>query len=97
MWEAFLAGAPVACSAVTSLPEQAGDAALLFDPDRPEEMAGAIARLWTDAALRERLIARARERVAEFTWDRTARTFRAHYRRLMGRWLAPDDRELLDG
>lgn len=97
MWEAFLAGAPVACSAVTSLPEQAGDAALLFDPDRPEEMAGAIARLWTDAALRERLIARARERVAEFTWDRTARTFRAHYRRLMGRRLAPDDRELLDG
>ena len=97
MWEAFLAGAPVACSTVTSLPEQAGDAALLFDADRPEEMAGAIARLWTDPALRAQFAARGRERVAHFTWDRTARVFRAHYRRIAGRPLTDEDRESLDG
>jgi len=90
-------GAPVACSTVTSLPEQAGDAALLFDADRPEEMAGAIARLWTDPALRAQLAARGRERVAHFTWDRTARVFRAHYRRIAGRPLTDEDRESLDG
>lgn len=95
MWESFLAGAPVACSTVTSLPEQAGDAALLFDPDRPEEMAGAIARLWTEPALRAQLAARGRERVAHFTWDRTVRIFRAHYRRLAGRPLTDEDQELL--
>src|SRR5688572_9285616 len=46
--EAFAIGKPVACSNVTCLPEVAGDAALLFDPDDPEAIAGAIQRLWTD-------------------------------------------------
>jgi glycosyltransferase involved in cell wall biosynthesis len=96
LWEAFLAGAPVACSNVTSLPEQAGDAALLFDPDRPEEIADAIARLWTDPALRAALAERGRERVAPFTWQRTARLFRAHYRRIAGRTLTEEDRTLLE-
>lgn len=97
MWEAFLAGVPVASSTVTSLPEQAGDAALLFDPDRPEEIAEAVARLWTDAELRGTLAARGRERVGRFTWDRTARIFRAHYRRIAGRPFTGEDVELLRG
>lgn len=95
VWEAFLAGAPIACSNVTALPEQAGDAALVFDPDRPEEMADAIARLWTDGALREQLAARGRARVGRYSWERTARIFRAHYRRIGGRPLGDEDRELL--
>lgn len=96
LWEAFLAGAPTACSNVTSLPEQAGGAALLFDPNRAEEMADAVARLWTDAALRERLAARGREQVRRLTWDRTARIFRAHYRRIARQPLSDEDRKLLD-
>ncbi len=54
VWEAFAAGVPVACSDVTSLPEQVGDAALTFDPDDIEAMADAILALWTDAELRQR-------------------------------------------
>jgi glycosyltransferase involved in cell wall biosynthesis len=95
LWEAFLAGVPVACSNVTSLPRQAGDAALIFDPDRPEEIAEAILSLWTEEALRRTLGERSKMNVARFTWDRTARAFRAHYRRLANRPLTQEDRELL--
>jgi len=93
--EAFLVGTPTACSNVTSLPEQAGDAALIFDPRDTEDMAAAVFRLWSDDALCRNLAARAQERVSTFTWERTARTFRAHYRRLTGRLLSPDEEALL--
>jgi glycosyltransferase involved in cell wall biosynthesis len=82
LWEAFLAGVPAACSNVTSLPQQAGDAALVFDPDDVAAMAAAILRLWTDGDLRDRLVHRGRIQVAELQWDTTARLFRTHYRRL---------------
>lgn len=95
LMEAFLAGAPVASSNVTSLPEQAGDAALIFDPDRHEEIAAAVSRLWTDDALRHTLAGRGRARVSLFTYERTSRLFRAHYRRLAGRALNEEDRALL--
>ena len=96
LWDAFLAGSPAACSNVTALPEQAGDAALLFDPDDPREIAAAIRRLWLDEELRATLVARAAENVGRFSWDRTARIFRAHYRRIAGRALTDEDRSLLD-
>lgn len=95
LWEAFLAGAPVACSRVTSLPQQAGDAAILFDPDDPEDIALAIYRLWTGDALREQLVLRGSERIRSFNWDKTARTFRAHYRKLALRSLSQEDLDLL--
>jgi glycosyltransferase involved in cell wall biosynthesis len=93
--EAFLAGLPVACSNVTVLPELVGDAALLFNPDSPIEIADAIRRLWIDPALRETLIARGKLKAKSYSWDRTARVFRAHYRRIAGRALTDDDRALL--
>lgn len=96
LWEAFAAGAPAACSRVTSLPEQAGDAALLFDPDDEQEMAEAIGRLWRDGELRRELVERGRRRVAAYSWERTARLFRAHYRRLTGRRLEAADERLLN-
>ena len=77
LWEAFSAGVPAACSRVTSLPRQAGDAALLFEPDRVDQIAAAIRQLWTDVSLRRQLIEKGRQQVAPFTWDRTARLFRA--------------------
>jgi glycosyltransferase involved in cell wall biosynthesis len=70
--EAMAAGAPVVTSSVASLPEVAGDAALLVDPDDVEGLAEALGRLVGDDALRARLIVAGRERAAEFTWDRTA-------------------------
>lgn len=97
LWEAFLAGCPAACSNVTSLPEQAGDAALVFDPHDPDSIADAVARLWLDPELRAELAAHGRERVSRFSWERTARHFRAHYRRLCGSPLTEEDRAMLAG
>jgi glycosyltransferase involved in cell wall biosynthesis len=85
VWEAFAAGVPVACSNVTSLPDQVGDAALLFDPDDTAQIAEAIRALWVDAHLRDTLIARGRANVARYDWAKSARLFRAHYRRIAGR------------
>lgn len=96
VFESFLAGVPVACSTATSLPEQVGDAALLFDPLDSRAIASAVARLWEDASLRSALAERGRRRVASFTWDRTARTFRAHYRRICGRPLTDEDIALMN-
>jgi glycosyltransferase involved in cell wall biosynthesis len=93
--EAFAMGAPTACSNVTSLPEQAGDAALIFDPYDIDEVAQTLFRLWSDDALCEDLAERARNRVSTHKWAHTAGIFRAHYRRLSGRQLAPDDQLLL--
>ena len=95
--EAFSLGVPVACSNTTSLPEVAGDAALLFDPESAEEIAEAAWSLWTDAQLRADLIDRGRRRAAAFNFDQAARTFRAHYRRIAGRRLSDEDRELIAG
>jgi glycosyltransferase involved in cell wall biosynthesis len=93
--EAFSAGLPVASSAATSLPDLVGDAGLLFDPEDPAEMATQIRRLWTDGELRRGLVERGRERAALFSFDRTARLYRAHYRRIAGTELPEPDRTLL--
>ncbi len=93
--EAFHAGLPVICSDVTCLPAQAGDAALLCGPDDISKLSEHIFRVWTDATLRQDLIARGHDRVSQFSWDRTARIFRAHYRRLAQRHLSAEDQSLL--
>lgn len=95
MWEAFREGRAVACSNVTSLPEQAGDAALIFDPTDATSMANAVERIWTDAALRQKLAARGAARVAGFTAERSARAYRALYRVIGGAGGSDEDRALL--
>lgn len=97
MIESFSSGVPVATSTVTSLPAQAGGAALLFAKDDVPAMAECIRRLWTDAALAAELVTKGRTRIAEFTWQRTARHFCALYRRIGGRAALPGDAEMLDG
>jgi glycosyltransferase involved in cell wall biosynthesis len=79
--EAMARGVPVACSGVSSLPEVAGDAALLFDPADPSDIASSIDRLLGDAGLRAQLVQRGLVRCREFTWERTARETLASYRR----------------
>jgi glycosyltransferase involved in cell wall biosynthesis len=93
--EAFSAGLPVACSSATGLPDLIGDAGLIFNPESTDEIADAVQRLWTDEDLRRTLAERGRKRGELFSWDRTARLFRAHYRRIAGRTLAEEDRILL--
>jgi glycosyltransferase involved in cell wall biosynthesis len=82
--EAMARGLPVACSNRTALPEVAGDAALLFDPDDPNELAGALGRLLTDSALRDDLAVRGTARAARFTWERAAAATVESYRRAAG-------------
>jgi glycosyltransferase involved in cell wall biosynthesis len=81
--EAMARGVPVACSNVSSLPEVAGEAALLFDPRDERAIAGALERLLGDPALRARLRAAGEERAREFTWERTARLTLASYARAL--------------
>jgi alpha-1,3-rhamnosyl/mannosyltransferase len=68
--EAMGAGAPVITSRASSLPETAGGAAELVDPDDDAAMAAALDRLDGDRAHRDRLIVAGRDRAAEFTWER---------------------------
>ena len=93
--EAFREDAPVACSNVTSLPEYAGDAALLFDPMSVASIADALCQMATDADVREALRQRGRTRVRRFTWERTAKTYRALYRQVARAPLSDEDRALL--
>lgn len=93
--EAFMSKRPVACSNVTSLPDEVGDAALLFDPYSVDDIADCVWRLWTRPELCETLVARGCEKVARYDWLLTARVFRAHYRRLTGFPLGDDDLRLL--
>jgi glycosyltransferase involved in cell wall biosynthesis len=81
--EAMARGVPVACADRSSLPEVAGDAALLFDPDDPRAIAAAIERLLGDPDERARLATAGRARAAEFTWERTARATLASYERAL--------------
>ncbi len=82
--EAMACGAPVACSSVSSMPEVAGDAALLFDPAREGEIAAALTDLLTDEPLRRRLAQAGQARARQFTWERTAAETLSVYRRLLG-------------
>jgi glycosyltransferase involved in cell wall biosynthesis len=62
--EAFAVGCPVAISGTYGMPEQAGGAALHFDPDSAEEIAGCIRRLWTDDRLCAELAEKGKRRGA---------------------------------
>jgi glycosyltransferase involved in cell wall biosynthesis len=70
--ESFACGTPVAASAATSIPEAAGDAALLFDPADTASMADAMRRLDSDERLRASLCEKGLKRAAEFGWEKTA-------------------------
>jgi glycosyltransferase involved in cell wall biosynthesis len=80
--EAFAAQVPVIVANSTSLPEVAGEAALQFDPERPEELAACLARVTGDAALRAELVKRGHVQLARFTWDHTAEETMAVFARV---------------
>jgi glycosyltransferase involved in cell wall biosynthesis len=81
--EAFACGTPVVISDRASLPEIAADAAALCDPDDPASIAHAIRRVLDDSAFRKSLIARGRERVKVFSWEKCAKETLAVYRQTL--------------
>jgi glycosyltransferase involved in cell wall biosynthesis len=70
--EAMAYGCPVACSNGGSLPEVAGDAGEMFDPDDMDGMTAALERVAYDESRRAQLIARGRAQAGQFTWSRCA-------------------------
>jgi glycosyltransferase involved in cell wall biosynthesis len=70
--EAFRCGVPVITSNVTSMPEVAGDAAMLIDPFDPGSIARAMDKIANDEGFRQDLIKKGENRKNIFNWDRTA-------------------------
>ena len=78
--EAMACGVPVITSNRASLPEVAGDAALLVDPTQPEALAAAMSALLHDSAMRQALRAKGLARAAAYTWKLVAQRTVAVYR-----------------
>ncbi|MFA5754617.1 MAG: glycosyltransferase, partial [Patescibacteria group bacterium] len=80
--EALAYDLPVVCSNTASLPEVVGEAAILINPFRFEEIAYAINEILRDETLRRRLIEKGRERIKLFSWDETARQYLEVFKRV---------------
>lgn len=80
--EALACGAPTITSSASSLPEVAGDSALLVDPDDVEALGRAMMTLLSDVDLRHTLRRRGFERARLFTWQRAAARTSALYHEL---------------
>lgn len=83
--EAMASGTAVITSNTSSLPEVAGDAAMLIDPNDVEALADALARLLNDDDLRQSLAAAGVRQAARFSWRRCAAETAAVYRAVLGR------------
>jgi glycosyltransferase involved in cell wall biosynthesis len=70
--EAMSCDTPVITSNITSMPEVAGDAALLVDPFSVDSISGAMLYLYKDESMRNSLIEKGRIRAKAFSWDKTA-------------------------
>lgn len=81
--EAMHRGVPVVCSNTSSLPEVAGDAALMIDPRDVGAIAEATERVFTDDALRADLISRGHQQAKKFTWQHCAEQTLASYERAL--------------
>jgi alpha-1,3-rhamnosyl/mannosyltransferase len=84
--QAMAAGVPTIVSNVSSLPEIAGDSALLVDPKSPGDLASALGRFLTSPTLRADLSKRGRERAARFTWDACAQRSLRFFETIAGRF-----------
>lgn len=82
--EAMACGVPVVTSNCSALPEAAGDAALLTDPNDPEAIAAALGRILDDEDLARDLRRRGVRQAALFSWDRAAKETLSVYRACLG-------------
>ena len=73
--EAFQCGTPVITSNVTSMPEVAGDAAILTNPFSPDSIADAMKKIAGNTSLKKSLANKGKERASLFSWDKTAEKF----------------------
>lgn len=95
MIEAWQEGTAVAASNVTSIPEQAQNAALLFDPNDVGAIAQAIKTLWCNDEYRIELEEKGQLRLMDFSWEYTAKAYRALYRQIGNQPLSTEDHDFL--
>lgn len=82
--EAMACGTPVVTSEISSLPEVAGDAALLVDPYDLDALIDALHKMLDDESLRSTLIDKGFSQARSFSWDRAASQLYHHYLDLSG-------------
>jgi len=70
--EAQCCGVPVICSNNSSLPEVAGEATIMIDPHKPDEIAESIKSILSNQELRENLVKKGLENSKKFSWKKTA-------------------------
>ena len=83
--EAMKCGTPVVAGNRTSIPEVAGEAALLFDPFDVHSLVEALKQVLNDSEYRANLSAKGLQRANEFNWQRTARLTLAAYEKAAGK------------
>lgn len=71
--EAMACGTPVVASNISSLPEVAGNAAILVDPNKPAEISEAIEKILTDKDLKQGLVKKGLDNINRFSWEKCAR------------------------
>lgn len=86
--EAMASNCPVIATNLTSVPEVAGDAALSCDPRDADALGHSMRELLENAALRDELISKGRERAKKFSWENTVRETIAAYREIAP-WIPP--------
>jgi glycosyltransferase involved in cell wall biosynthesis len=82
--EAMAGGCPIVTSNISSMPEIAGDAALLIDPTNLEEMTEAIHAVCTDESLTEKLRMNGAMRIKQFSWEKCAEETKNVYSQILG-------------
>lgn len=70
--EAMNLGAPVITSSTTSLPEAAGDAGLLVNPNDSEAISHALEKIFFDQNLRATLVEKGYQQAKKFSWEKAA-------------------------
>ncbi len=82
--EAMACGTPVVCSHASSLPEVIGDAAMVFDPFNPQDIANTCAQVLDNANARFQMRAKSLYQAKHFSWERTARETMNVYQHVSG-------------
>lgn len=84
IFDALARGLPVACTSSCGLGKLVGHAAVVFDPQSVDDIAGAVRAAWSDPPSRREQVAAGRQLTLELTWERTCRALEAIYRQVGG-------------
>ncbi|MFN8429532.1 MAG: glycosyltransferase family 1 protein [Spirosomataceae bacterium] len=91
--EAMSQGTPVITSNTSSMPEVAGDAAILIDPNDPRQITAAMEKLIKNHTLRQELSTKGKERIGHFSWENTAKKYLEQYYSILS--LKPHEEVIL--